>query len=429
MNMINQKLLVIAPYPISDSRHGGQKRVSAIVENYRKLFETVKFVAIFHKVSYPSFSPDDIPLGARENLEAIDTNPLAVDQIIGKSINTDSHVRSFFAKMLLEYKPDIIHVEQVFLYDGLSVLLKELNMTPKLVYGSQNIEHKMKAAIYEDLSIDKSLASSLVADTKRLEVRFSREADLVIAVSDEDAEVHRTMGSRNVIVARNGIAPLQKIDVEVLSEYATLKKKKLIKHIITFIGSGHPPNYLGVLELIGDDTTFLPQASRLVLGGGVSEYFKTKFPKNNYPKLWKNLIATGMLTEARLTDLIRNTDIFILPITSGGGSNLKTAEAIQANRKIVATTYAFRGFEEYLSLPNIYIADDANTFKDVVIAALSEPFVQRSSAQEDLAKKVQWEYCLEPINLKITRLAERSSLKVLLRKAKGRARVIIRKLR
>lgn len=427
--MRHERLLVIATYPILRPRHGGQKRTRAIVEAYRTAFEHVKFVAVFHKASYPIFSEEDIPVGSIENLNNIDANPHAMDQIVGKSIDNDAHVRSFFAKMLLDYKPDIIHVEQVFLYDGLSILLKELNMSPVLVYGSQNIEHEMKASIYKNVGMDSRVAKELVASTRNLEERFSKQADLVVAVSGQDKDSHRKMGSRKIIVARNGIKKMRGAGTKNnKSKYKILKESQDISTLVTFIGSGHPPNYIGVRRLLGEDTSFMPKGSKIILGGGVSEYFIATYPAQVRKAFWKNVIATGELSEVELKDLIMNTDIFMLPILSGGGSNLKTAEAILANKKIVATKYAFRGFEEYLSLPNIFIADDKKAFKDEVRHAIASEFTQRTAEQQRLANTVRWEYCLAPMVEAVQRLAKRRRLKTKLWHYAVAARRFIRKL-
>lgn len=405
--MLKSKLLVIAPYPIKKPGHGGQKRVAALVENYKKIFESVKFVGIFHESGYPDYEESDIPLGQKENLEAVAEQPLLVDQIIGRSLANDSHVRSHFAEVLKEYRPDIIEIEQVFLYDGLSSLLKDMGLSPKLIFSSQNIEYKMKGEIYRSLEVDKKVAAEAVEYTKKLEEKFSQNADLVIAVSENDAKEHKKMGAKNVVVAPNGIARSHEEPVksEATNRFLDIKNDGAVDTFVTFIGSGHPPNYLGFLELIGDDTAFLPNTARLVIGGGVSEYIKSKFPKKDNPRLWRRLIATGSLTEDDLYSLISKTDIFILPITSGGGSNLKTAEAILSGKKIVATSFAFRGFERYLSLPNIYVADAPGKFRDAINEAIKMPLVERTNREIDLAQKVQWGFCLGPIRYRVIKLA------------------------
>lgn len=397
--MINKKILVIASYPITKPLHGGQKRAKAIVEFYKSIYRDVKFISIYHEASYPDHSPGDIPLGQKEYLRAIDEAPHMIELKVGESIDKDAHVRSFFAKALRQYNPDIISIEQPYLYAGLSTLLKELSMWPKIVYSSQNIEYKMKETIYGNQNI--SGIRDVIDATKELEEKFSREADLVIAVSKEDAEWHRLAGAKSVVVAPNGIekAAASKNSIKYWSDF---KKQNKCDKIISFVGSGHPPNYTGFIDMLGADSGFLPKGTKIIMAGGVSEYFKItyKYGKNikKHQNFWKNIIPVGFLEEDILAGLVSSSDLIVLPITSGGGSNLKTAEAILSGKKIVSTDYALRGFEEYLSLPNIYIANDKDAFTATIIKALKSEYIDRSKEEITLANQVTWDTCLKPIS-------------------------------
>lgn len=396
---MNKRILVMAPYPITKPQHGGQKRVAALVKFYEGIFEQTKFVAIFHKASYPDYSLEDIPLGGKELLDEIDKKPHAVDQIVGTAMDKDPHARSFSAKLLLEYKPDIIHIEQPYLYEGLSVLLKELGLTPRIIYGSANVEYEMKRAIYKELKVDDRDAKQLITETKELEERFSKEADLVLAVSESDAAAHRHMGARKVVVAPNGI---DKIAASPTAKkyWREFMNKNNIDKAAVFIGSGHPPNYTSFLKMIGDDSTFLPAQYKIIIAGGVSEYFKTVFDyahREKHKEFWNSIIPVGILEEDLLSGLLEEIETIMLPIQSGGGSNLKTAEAVVADAKVVATSYAFRGFERCRNLANVYIEDAPDKFKHKLLEVLDAPKKQRAADEKEIASSVLWENCLEPI--------------------------------
>jgi hypothetical protein len=62
----------------------------------------------------------------------------------------------------------------------------------------------------------------------------------------------------------------------------------------------------------------------------------------------------------------------LLPITDGEGSNLKTAEALEAGIPIVATSKAFRGFEAAMKLEHVTIADNPKDFRLAVRRALAQ---------------------------------------------------------
>ena len=49
-------------------------------------------------------------------------------------------------------------------------------------------------------------------------------------------------------------------------------------------------------------------------------------------------------------------------LREGGGSNLKTAEALYSGLPIVVTTAAMRGYGTFIEEPGVLVADDPSTF-------------------------------------------------------------------
>src|SRR5436189_111416 len=120
--MNNNKILLLSTYPIKNPKHGGQKRTSAIVEAYKKKFTSVK---------------------------------------------------QQMTILLKSFTPDIIHIEQPFPYLGLQPLLEELNLKPKLVFGSQNIEAPMKREILESAGVPETEIKGAETLIKELEHSLS----------------------------------------------------------------------------------------------------------------------------------------------------------------------------------------------------------------------------------------------------------------
>lgn len=395
--MINKKILVIAPYPIVRPYHGGQKRAKAIFEFYKHSFQEAKFTAVFHRGQYPDWDKDDLPLGQADLIQKVDEMPYASELICGEAIDKDIHVRSYMAKLLLEYKPDIIHLEQPFAYLGLEPLLKELQLTPKLIFGSQNIEYPLKERIFKEVKAPVRQRKFFVEQTKKLEYKLSKRADLLIAVNAEDAASHKQMGAKKIVIVPNGI-DRSVATKEELDYWHTYKKEKNIKNIVLFVGSGHPPNWEGFLKLVGSDTSFMPKESKIFIVGGVAGYFERAFKDRRINKrFWSGVESIGVLEEERLAALLEMSDLVILPITTKRGSNLKTAEAILSAKKIVATEYAFHGFEEYRRLPNIYVATKQVDFSRAIVKALQSAYVVPTQKEKELAEQVQWQYRLLPL--------------------------------
>jgi hypothetical protein len=100
------------------------------------------------------------------------------------------------------------------------------------------------------------------------------------------------------------------------------------------------------------------------------------------------------VNDLTLECLLCNAAGILLPITYGGGSNLKTAEALISGLPIVGTTHAFRGFEEYKSLPAVTIEDDPTAFAVGIRRAFNSKASPRAI---HLQKQLLWESTLQPI--------------------------------
>jgi hypothetical protein len=179
---------------------------------------------------------------------------------------------------------------------------------------------------------------------------------------------------------------------------------------------------MGFEAMVGLDTRFVSKGAAIVLAGGISDYFTTTYPQKdkNAKQLWAHCIPVGQLSEDRLSGLLHSSDVILLPITQGGGSNLKTAEAVLSSKKVVATPYAFRGYEQYRKLPNITIAGDHDAFQEAIVQSLRSPYVKRSSSQRRQAQRVRWEECLKPIAPAVKKML-RQSLYARSRKLAGKA--------
>lgn len=407
----NKKILMIGPYPIIKPHHGGQKRAKAIFEFYNNISLETKYVGVFYGVNYPEWDEGDLPLSDASIISQINLEAHTIELIVGSAINTNVHARSSMAKLLMDYEPDIIHIEQPFAYLGLEPLLAELGLTPCIIFGSQNIEYLLKDRICRESGVPVKARQSLVSRTKELECELSRKADLVVAVNAEDAETHKEMGAKKVVIATNGIDKVKAGPKEV-NYWCNYKQNEGIDTILTFVGSGHPPNWEGFLRMIGNDTSFLPQGAKILIVGEVADYFRQKFSdKKLHAKFWNNVSLVGRLEEEKLAALLGLTDVFLLPITTERGSNLKTAEAILSGKKFVATDNTFHGFEKYRNLPNIFVGNTKEEFRKAILNSLDYEYIIPSIKERKLAEKVQWRYSLRPIGLAIARLYIIKSIK------------------
>jgi len=387
------RILVVAPYPIKNPMHGGQKRVQALVARYRELSNEVSFAAVYLNKSYNEAYKTDIAVTDTSIYEQLSAHPELTDIIAGLAMTEVKEVKSTFTTLLKKKQPDVIHVEQPYMVASVAAILKEINMKSLIIFGSQNVEFEMKRSIFKSV-VPKEALASLVKRTKDIEKRAVELADVVIAVSNYDLGVltkHTKFKPRFVIP--NGIEASSS-NVAKTNEWLEFKKNEKIKTMATFIGSAHPPNYLGFVKLLAKAK--IPGDTRIVVAGGMSTYISEQF--KGQTEFWNRVSVAGVLSKPSLQALINESDIILLPILNGGGSNLKTAEAIISGKKIVATKYAFRGYERYLSLPNIYIANSEKAFETALTKAIHTSYIRLSSWQKKLAQTVTWPYAL--VNMK-----------------------------
>lgn len=404
--MINKNILIIGTYPIKKPAHGGQKRLDAIYRNYQRKYSQVQYTAVFYKGFYDNYSHDDIALSDQGEL-LVQQSPLTGDIVCGEAIYDDQKVKSQFTKILHNFKPDIIHIEQPYPYLGLKKLLSELDINVKIVFGSQNIEGPMKSEMLEGYNVPKSEIVKIEQKINDIETELSQDCDLLVACTQSDLDAHKKMGAKRLVLAPNGV------DVTIPTEVATNKWKGKfqrggIEKTVLFVGSAHPPNWFGFLDMVGKGLGFVPFDTRIVIAGSVSDIFSKEIVKDSVSiedaTFWLRAYSAGRLSEDDLSAIIGLSDVIILPITEGGGSNLKTAEAIIADKKVVATSHALRSFEWFQDFPNVWVADTKEQFQKAILEALEAPKTKRSAAQKSQAEKVLWANCMADLMKEASKL-------------------------
>jgi len=76
---------------------------------------------------------------------------------------------------------------------------------------------------------------------------------------------------------------------------------------------------------------------------------------------------------------------------------LKTAEALASGRPIVATSFAFRGYEEFAHLSGVTIADAPDAFRSAMLVAIRGPAPSRPRYGEDRIQQLYWPARLSPL--------------------------------
>jgi hypothetical protein len=83
----------------------------------------------------------------------------------------------------------------------------------------------------------------------------------------------------------------------------------------------------------------------------------------------------------------------VLPIWEGGGSNLKTAQALLSNKCVVGSEFSFRGFEQCADEPGVFLAEQAEDLAKLLLSTTP----QSSYFRGDNVQALKWERILDPL--------------------------------
>ncbi|MEA1832404.1 glycosyltransferase [Methylobacterium durans] len=361
------RYLSLATYPISAPRHGGQIRVNAIHRILRERGWTTEHVAVYEAAAQAG-EPDSeflFPLTERfqRELARREGRP---DVDVGDFLIHAPDQWQRFCRIIDEFRPDIVACEQPWLWPALR---RYLDLRPgldiRIVYSSQNVEGRLIASVTAANSPE--ARTRLAARTLEIESDIVGRADAIIVVSQGDHD-HFAPSGKPILLAPNGVwasAPATGMNDwrRELAPFSTM----------LFVGSGHPPNAIGFADMLGPRLSYLAPDERIVVVGTVADLLdRTPGYSDWYGLNAARLIIAGSQEEGGLSSLLKLAGGVVLPITVGGGTNLKTAEALYNRKRVIATSTAMRGYERFMAFPGLTICDDPTAFKQAVRACLAE---------------------------------------------------------
>lgn len=355
-------ILLLSTYPFENPTHGGQIRLKNIAKAYESAGWRVHAIAVYDTKLDPLLTgPYDIYFNSQSHWRLHDGKdvPFITDLQTGKYALTDC----VFDKITRELpnQLDVIHAEQPWMWPvvmRLSTMNKYKDTI--LVNGTQNVELHLKQSIFNNYEINNS---DVLNEIKQLEIMACLEADITVAVTEKDLAYFEKYINGTGVLAANGITPWNASEKK-LEEW---RAKLPTGPWLLYIASAHPPNFTGFIECIGDSLACLPPDGRIVVAGSVSEHIYRVMSETRFHEL--NLSRLQLLFEVSDEDLSAVKTLapgFLLPLKDGGGSNLKTAEALYSNSLVVGTSHAFRGFENYMHSDGVKICNTSEEFQRTI---------------------------------------------------------------
>lgn len=376
-------VLILSTYPYHVPRHGGQLRLSEICKLYESLNWNIHPIAIYStKESSHHLGQYDIHYSAETYCEKynVDGIPLIEDFSSGLfAINSDTYKKIIHD---LPKSVKIIHAEQPWLWKLVEKLKTDSIYT---VLSTQNIEFELKANIFRHYNIN---APKTIQEIKTLEIHACQSADLVLCVTNHDLSYFNHFSPKSIILAPNATSKIEP-SCEKLKEWS---QKLPTGPCLLYIASAHPPNFTSLIQTLGDSLACIPPNGKLLVVGSVCEHVYRVFREAKWSTInLSRLQLLYMLADEDIAAVKKLAHAYLLPIAEGGGSNLKTPEAIVSGSYIISTKHAFRGFESYMTLQNVYICETSTEFKKNIKKVMS--YKQRnhmSECDEKLISKLSW---------------------------------------
>jgi len=198
---------------------------------------------------------------------------------------------------------------------------------------------------------------------------------------------------RPVIVAPNGVSPWHS------SESSHREAREITRgcRYALYCASAHPPNMTGFFEIFGGGFGSLKPNERLVIAGGAGGAIVHDGRIHKSAKLAERVVAAGVVSSSCLAGLLDGASCIVLPLTSGGGTNLKTAEALWSGKYVLATSVAMRGFEAFLGSRGVFVTDDPSEFKRNLRRVMGMPPLVLTQAEIESRRTLLWSRCLAPL--------------------------------
>jgi hypothetical protein len=313
MLMSKEKLIVhLSTDPLDLKIKGGEQRSGFFNDFLRESYQVSSFVLpLYH-----------IPDGRRSRwiyrfFPSIASRSSALKSFYGRALRVFYKYRNRIteAEAIIQ-KADMVIIEHPWMYP-----LFESKISPSklVVYSSHNIEWKM---IYE-LCNNKDSRQQTERYLKVVEHDLIARSNLVIACTDADASYFKERKAQKVVIIPNGA-----------KDRTCNDRKSLL-----VASSDHAPNVVSLIQFFEAFDSSIDV--NFVIVGSVCNCLNEKILNRFSDKI----ILFSECSDNTLNYLYSKCDSILIPVGNGGGSNIKSAEALSLNKKIFATDFAMRGFD------------------------------------------------------------------------------------
>jgi len=364
--------LILAPFPLVIARHGGQVRATSLAHALRHAGWQVDTVGIYHAEHFPieERGAHDIvltdPAIFRRGLDDV----LFLDFNIARAAAADPVLVARLRALLIQLRPDIVQVEHPWDWLVLQHALPS-GPRPRIVYSSHNIEWRTRPPMFE-WGLERPGSADLVEATRLLELQFSRAADLVLSISDLEADIIAAEAGRPV----SYVPPVSDLAWSGQTVHDTYRQATWDRRCryAALMGSAFWPNVEGFFTMFPDGLGSLARNERIWVAGDLGAAIEGDPRFGDFLTLNQTRFhAWGYIADADKQAFFNAASCVIVPVTLGGGAKLKMADALASGRPVIATSHALEGYGPLLQDVlgrGVYVADTPEAFRGLVRQAL-----------------------------------------------------------
>lgn len=359
VNSKDLKVLMLCPKPLYPLSDGGCVAMHAIWEGLQ-LFGTDVEILTAYSYKHP-FNKGIVPSDMKMEGVLVDTKP-RIFRALKNLFSSRSYVLERFKtpemetalrQKLSNSSYNVVQIENLYMAQYIPIIRSCCGA--KIVVRPANVESE----IWERLSkrgqwFKRWYFGLLSRRLAKEEVQWLNAADLVLPITNRDAELFRKMGVHKPVNALPvGVADtLAPIDVDV--EYPSL----------FYIGAMNwQPNLegmewflKGVWPMVHAE---LPDLIFYIAG----RYMPEKLKNADHPRV----VVMGEVEDAKV--FMASKSVMVVPILSGSGIRIKIIEGMVTARPVITTTLGAEGLD-YTDRENIVIADDKQSFAKAIIYAV-----------------------------------------------------------
>lgn len=369
-----KRCLVLTPYPLAQPGWGGQFRSASIVQGLVASGWQLMSVGIYHGGFFPSdhHGPEDIVPFDPAVRQAMAENDLFFDLIAARHAVRKTDTARRLRAYLQRFQPDVVLLEQPWLWLVLREALGD-GEQPAIVYSSHNIEWRFRPGLYR-LGLRRPSSDALVALTRALEKEVWNRADLILSISDVEAEEIARESGKEVIY----LPPISDIAGTKTAAEGRFSKEAAAAGIryAAMMGTAYWPNIEGFFDMFPEGLGFLRSHEQIWVAGLLADALAADRRYKDFRSINDTRMRqVGVVPGEDKGNFLAAARCVLVPVRLGAGAKLKTADALASGSAVVSTSHGVEGYGPLIAPAvghGVYVADQPSDFRRLIRRALAE---------------------------------------------------------